>query len=133
MNALRRIKLGLSDKISVTVIAVGVLGLILVYYTSIYYRNIAYEHYQRTLQILATIKIEEIIIDLKSDAADLARAIEQQPGFHQHVVENQQEELARQLDDPFYQYFAPQTLLISPNFMSLTLTSISSVTACLVY
>jgi len=111
MNALRRIKLGLSDKISVTVIAVGVLGLILVYYTSIYYRNIAYEHYQRTLQILATIKIEEIIIDLKSDAADLARAIEQQPGFHQHVVENQQEELARQLDDQFYQYFVTANII----------------------
>jgi len=39
MNALRRIKPGLSDKISLTVIAVGALGLILVYYTSIYYRK----------------------------------------------------------------------------------------------
>ena len=70
MNAHRRIKPGLSDKISLTVIAVGVLGLILVYYTSIYYRNIAYEHYQRTIQILASIEIEEIVDDLKSDAAD---------------------------------------------------------------
>ena len=68
MNVQRRIKLGLSDKISLTVIAVGVLGLILVYYTSIYYRNIAYEHYQRTIQILAAIEIEEIVEDLKSYA-----------------------------------------------------------------
>ena len=52
MSAHRRIKLGLSDKISLTVISVGVLGLILVYYTSIYYRNTAYEHYQSSLQII---------------------------------------------------------------------------------
>jgi len=111
MNALRRIKLGLSDKISLTVIAVGILGLILVYYTSIYYRNIAYEHYQRTLQILAAIKIEEIINDLKSDATDLAHAIEQQPGFHQHVAENNKQALAKQLDNQFYQYFVTANII----------------------
>ena len=81
MSTLKHIRPGLSDKISITVIAVGVLGLVLVYYTSIYYRDIAYDHYQRSLQILATIKIEEIVEDLKADAADLASAIEHQPEF----------------------------------------------------
>ena len=78
MNARRRIKPGLSDKISLTVIAIGVLGLILVYYTSIYYRNIAYEHYQRTIQILAAIEIEEIVNDLKADDTDLTQLIDQE-------------------------------------------------------
>ena len=111
MNAHRRIKLGLSDKISLTVIAVGVLGLILVYYTSIYYRNIAYEHYQRTLKILAAIEIEEIVDDLKSDAADLAQAIEQQPGLLQHLAENNGPALAKQLDNQFYQYFVTANII----------------------
>jgi len=111
MNAHRRIKLGLSDKISLTVIAVGVLGLILVYYTSIYYRNIAYEHYQRTLKILTAIEIEEIVDDLKSDAADLAQAIEQQPGLLQHLAENNGPALAKQLDNQFYQYFVTANII----------------------
>jgi GGDEF domain-containing protein len=114
MNARRRITLGLSDKISLTVIAVGVLGLILVYYTSIYYRNIAYEHYQHTIQILAAIKIEEIVNDMKADAADLAQAIEQQPGFLQHLAEKNTQALAKQLDNQFYQYF------VTANIIALT-------------
>ncbi len=111
MNAQRRIKLGLSDKISLTVIAVGVLGLILVYYTSIYYRNIAYEHYQHTIQILAAIKIEEIVNDLKADAEDLAHAIEQQPGFLQNIAEKNTQALAKQLDNQFYQYFVTANII----------------------
>ncbi|UCB54449.1 MAG: GGDEF domain-containing protein [Thiotrichales bacterium] len=111
MNAQRRIRLGLSDKISLTVIAVGVLGLVLVFYTSIYYRNIAYEHYQRSLHILATIKIEEILNDLKSDAADLARAIEQQPDFHRHIADGLNLEMARQLDEQFFQYFVTARII----------------------
>ena len=103
MNMLQRFRPGLSDKISITVIAVGALGLVLVYYTSIYYRNIAYEHYQRTLQVLATIKIEEIIHELTSNAADLARAIEQQPGFSRDVAENRQQALSERLDNQFHQ------------------------------
>jgi len=111
MNAHRRIKLGLSDKISLTVIAVGVLGLILVYYTSIYYRNIAYEHYQRTIQILAAIEIEEIVNDLKSDAADLAQVIEQQPGLLQHIADKNRQALTQQLDNQFYQYFVTANII----------------------
>jgi GGDEF domain-containing protein len=105
MNSLRDIRLGLSDKISLTVIAVGVLGLILVYYTSVYYRSIAYDHYQRTLQILAAIKIEEIVEDLKSDAANLVRAIEQQTDFSRYINERKKQELIKLLDDQFHQYF----------------------------
>ena len=111
MSVLRRFSFGLSDKISLTVIAIGVLGLVLVYYTSIYYRDVAYEHYQRTLQILATIKIEEIITDLKADAADLARAIEQQPDFQANLAMNQQQQLVQQLDDQFYQYFVTANII----------------------
>ena len=111
MNVHRRIRLGLSDKISLTVIAVGALGLILVYYTSIYYRNTAYEHYQHTLQILAAIKIEEIVNDLKSDASELVLAIEQQPGFLQHITEKNTQALAKQLDNPFYQYFVTANII----------------------
>lgn len=106
MKATRGIKLGLSDRIALTVIAVGVLGLILVYYTSIYYRNIAYEHYQYTLQILATIKSEEIIDTLKADAADLARTLAQQIDVQADTPANQQRALARLLDDRFQQYSA---------------------------
>lgn len=111
MNAKRGIRLGLSDKISLTVIAVGVLGLILVFYTSIYYRNIAYEHYQRTLQILATIKVEEIINGLTSDTADLARAIAQQPDFDDYLSAREFKALARQLDDQFHQYFVTANVI----------------------
>jgi GGDEF domain-containing protein len=111
MNTRRRIKPGLSDKISLTVIAIGVLGLILVYYTSIYYRNIAYEHYQRTIQILAAIEIEEIVDDLKSDAADLAQALEQQPGFLQHIADKNTQALVQQLDNQFYQYFVTANII----------------------
>ena len=111
MNAHRRIKPGLSDKISLTVIAVGVLGLVLVYYTSIYYRNIAYEHYQRTIQILASIEIEEIVDDLKSDAADLAQTIEQQPGFLRYIADKDIKALTRLLDNQFYQYFVTANII----------------------
>ncbi len=111
MSTHRGIRLGLSDKISLTVIAVGVLGLVLVFYTSIYYRNIAYEHYQRTLQILATIKVEEIIAKLKSDSADLARAIAQQPDFDRNLSEKRQPDLTRQLNEQFYQYFVTANII----------------------
>ena len=111
MNAQRRITLGLSDKISLTVIAVGALGLILVYYTSIYYRDIAYEHYQRTIQILAAIEIEEIVNDLKADATDLAQVIEQQPGFLQHIAGKNTQALTQQLDNQFYQFFVTANII----------------------
>ena len=111
MSAQRRLTLGLSDKISLTVIAVGALGLILVYYTSIYYRDIAYEHYQRTIQILAAIEIEEIVNDLKADATDLAQIIEQQPGFLQHIADKNTQALTQQLDNQFYQYFVTANII----------------------
>lgn len=111
MNAKQRIKLGISDKISLTVIAVGVLGLILVYYTSIYYRDIAYEHHQRSLQILATIEIEEIIDALKTDAANLARAIAQQPGLASSAQQERRQALVGQLDEQFHQYFVTANII----------------------
>lgn len=111
MNTLQRFRPGLSDKISITVIAVGALGLMLVYYTSVYYRDIAYQHYQRTLQVLATIKIEEIIHELTSNAADLARAVEQQPGFSRDVAENRQQALSERLDNQFHQYFVTADII----------------------
>jgi GGDEF domain-containing protein len=111
MSVLKHIRIGLSDKIAITVIAVGILGLILVYYTSIYYRDIAYEHYQRSLQFLATLKIEEIVEDLQADAADLARAIEQEPEFYRYLTGNQQRELAALLDNQFHQYFVSAKII----------------------
>ncbi len=111
MSALKNIRIGLSDKISITVIAVGVLGLMLVYYTSIYYRNIAYDHYQRSTHVLATLKIEEIIEDLQADAADLARAIEQEPEFYRYLNGKQKEELEALLDNQFHQYFVTAKII----------------------
>ena len=111
MNAKQRINLGISDKISLTVIAVGLLGLMLVYYTSIYYRDIAHEHYQHSLQMLATIEIEEIIDDLRSDAADLARAVAQQPELARNIAGKRRQLLAGQLDNQFHQYFVTANII----------------------
>jgi len=107
----RLLRLQIAHKISLTIVLVGLLGLAMVYYTSAYYRDIAYEHHQRTIRVLTALKIEDLIKEMQQHSTELASAIEQQPGFQGMAREKNSDGLTRLLDEQFSQFFVTAEII----------------------
>lgn len=100
-----KIRFTLADKISITIIAVGVFGIVLVYYISTSYRNFAYIHHADSIQQVAYQEVNDLVEDLKIDSLDLALAIEVDSEFVNNFQQGRKDKLSQQLDNQFYQYF----------------------------
>ena len=99
------LRFSLADKISVTVVIVGLCGVMLVYYISDSYKKFAYQHHAQSIQQLAYLEINDLFENLKANSLDLALAIEHEPDFQQDVNLKRKDDLTQQLDNQFYQYF----------------------------
>lgn len=99
------LRFSLADKISVTVVIVGLCGIMLVYYISNSYRAFAYQHHTQSIQQLAYLEIEDLFETLKANSLDLALAIEHETDFQRDFNLKRKDDLTQQLDNQFYQYF----------------------------
>ncbi|MCK5396395.1 MAG: GGDEF domain-containing protein [Gammaproteobacteria bacterium] len=99
------LRFSLADKISVTVIIVGLCGVMLVYYISNSYKTFAYQHHALSVQQLAYLETNDLFEDLKSNSLDLALAIEHENNFQRDFNLGRNDDLTQQLNDQFYQYF----------------------------
>lgn len=106
-----KLRFSLADKISITIIAVGLLSLMLVYYISGSYRQFAYQHHSDAIQQLTYLKVNDLIEDLETNSLDLALAIEHENDFKQDFRYKHLKDLNRQLDNQFYQYFVTAGIL----------------------
>lgn len=105
------LKFTLADKISMTIIVVGLFGVMLVYYISDSYKNFAYQHHSQAIAQLARLQINDLIDDLKSNSLELAMAIEQETQFQDDVRLDHIDGLTQQLDNQFHQYFVTAGVL----------------------
>jgi len=101
----------LSDKISATIIIMGLFGLSLVFYSTSSFRNLAYDHHRQAIRSLAQLEVNEHIATLKNNATELALSIESEPDFNHHTRFKETEELTQLLDNQFYQYFVTAGVL----------------------
>jgi len=67
-----KLRLSLADKISMTIIVVGIFCITLVYYISSSYKQFAYDHHEQAIQQLAYLEINDLIEELKANSLDLA-------------------------------------------------------------
>jgi len=100
-----RLRFSLADKISMTIVIVGVFGIMLVYYISDSYRHFAYQHHAQAIQQLAYLEVDDLIQELKENSLDLALAIENESEFKHDFKYRYENDLSQQLDNQFYQYF----------------------------
>lgn len=101
----------LSDKISATIIIMGLFGLSLVFYSTSSFRHLAYDHHRQAIQSLAQLEVDEHIATLKNNATELALSIENEPGFKRNTRFKDTEKLTSMLDNQFYQYFVTARVL----------------------
>ena len=120
----------LADKISTTIIVVGIFCIMLVYYISNSYKQFAYLHHEQAIQQLAYLEINQLIEELKSSSLDLALAIENEGDFKDDFQHKRHSELTQHLNNQYYQYFVTAGVLkllklyvLDSNF---TLLSVSS-------
>ena len=104
-------RFSLADKISMTIIVVGFFGILLVYYVSISYKQFANQHHAQAIQQLATLEVDDLIDDLKTNSLDLALSIEREKEFQRDFRYRRQDDLSHQLDNQFYQYFVTAGVL----------------------
>ncbi len=100
-----KLRFSLADKISMTIIVVGIFCIMLVYYISNSYKQFAYDYHEQSIQHLAYLEINDLIEELKSNSLDLALAIENESNFKRDVQNNHLSELTQHLNNHFYQYF----------------------------
>ena len=124
------LRFSLADKISMTIVIVGIFGIMLVYYISNSYKQFAYTHHAQAIQQLASLEIKDLTDELKSNSLDLALAIENESDFKHDFHYKRLDDLTQQLDNQFYQYFVTagvikllKLYILDTNF---TLLSISS-------
>ncbi len=122
--------LSLADKISMTVIVVGIFCIMLVYYISNSYKQFAFSHHDKAIQQLAYLEINDLIEELKSSSLDLALAIENEADFKDDFQNNRHSELTQHLNKQFYQYFVTANVVkllklyvLDPNFALLSVSS----------
>ena len=99
------LRFSLADKISMTIVVVGVFGIMLVYYISDSYKQFAYHHHAQAIQQLAYLKVDDLAEELKANSLDLALAIENENQFKLDFRYKNKNNLIQQLDNQFYQYF----------------------------
>jgi len=105
------IHLSLADKISMTVVVVGVASILLVYVICDSYRQFAYQHHAQAIQQLAYLEAEDLIDKLKENSLDLALAIENENNFKHNFKYRYKNDLTQQIDNQFYQYFVTAGVL----------------------
>ncbi len=98
-------RFSLADKISMTIIAVGVFGILLVYYLCTSYKQLAYQHHTQSIQQLAYLEINDLVENLKSNSIDLALSIEYESNFKHDFRYKRKDVLTQQLNNQFNQYF----------------------------
>ena len=99
------IRFSFADKISLTIVVVGIFGITLVYYISDSYRQFAYQHHTQAIQQLAYLEADDLLEDLKKNSLDLALSIENEKEFNNNFHYKYSADLSKQLDNQFYQYF----------------------------
>ena len=98
-------RFSLADKISITIIAIGLFGILLVYYISTSYKQFAYQHHAQSIQQVAYLEINDLIESLKTDSQDLALSVEIESDFISDFRYDRIDHLKAQLDTQFYRYF----------------------------
>ena len=120
----------LADKISMTIIVVGIFSIMLVYYISNSYKQFAYIHHEQAIQQLAYLEINDLIEELKSSSLDLALAIENEGDFKDDFQNKRHSKLTQHLNNQYYQYFVTAGVLkllkIYVLDVNFTLLSVSS-------
>ena len=99
------LRFSLADKISMTIIVVGIFCIMLVYYISNSYKQFAYDHHEQAIQQLASLEINDLVEELKANSLDLALAIENETDFKRDFENNHFSQLTQHLNNQFYQYF----------------------------
>ena len=92
-------------------IIVGIFCILLVYYISNSYKQLAYEHHERKIQLLAELEVDDLIGDLKINALDLALAIDHENTFKRDYHYKDTADLTKQLNNQFNQYFVTAGVL----------------------
>lgn len=98
-------RLSLADKINMTIILVGILGILLVYYISDSYKQLAYQHHTQSVQQLAYLEINDLVENLRSSSLDLAQVLEHESDFKGDSRYKQKRDITQQLNNQFHQYF----------------------------
>ena len=104
-------RFSLADKISITIITVGIFGILLVFYISSSYRDFAYQHHADSIRQIADLKIEDLVEDLRGNSLDLAQTIEREDEFREDFLRRDKERLGHLLDNQFHQYFVTAGVL----------------------
>jgi GGDEF domain-containing protein len=106
-----RLRLSLADKISLTIVMVGLLAILLVYSITESYKQFAYDHLKTSIQQLATLEASDLTSELQSNAIDLALVISQEDNFELHYEQHDKDAMQQNLDNQFYQYFVTAGVL----------------------
>jgi len=99
------LRFSLSDKISMTIVVIGIFGIMFVYYINDSYKQLTYKHHTQAIQRLAYLEVDDLIEELETNSLDLALSIENENAFKNNFQHKNKIDLTRQLDDQFYQYF----------------------------
>ncbi|HEB82200.1 MAG TPA: GGDEF domain-containing protein [Gammaproteobacteria bacterium] len=104
-------QLSLTDKLSITVVLVGIFCISLVYYISESYKQFTYHYHVASIQQLASLEIQDILDELQANSLDLALAISKEQRFQRDFREKNRTALRQELDEQFNQYFVTAGVL----------------------
>ncbi len=105
------LRFSLADKISMTIIVVGIFCIMLVYYNNSSYKQFAYDHHEQAIQQLAYLEINDLVEELTANSLDLALAIENESDFKRAFQNRNLSALTEYINNQFYQYFVTASVL----------------------
>lgn len=104
-------RLTLQKTLAITILLIGVLGILLVIATDFTYRKIAYEQQMQSVSQLIAIKSADLIKKLSDRQKELGFRLQEEPGFSKAFNANNKKDIVYWLDQEFSRYHVTTGLI----------------------
>ena len=97
--------------LGITVLAMGLLGMILAVVTGEIYRKLALENQLEAFQRLAEIKVDDILEQTINKTAELGLSIQTNSSFREALRKKSREQIQNHLNEQFHRYFVTLSII----------------------
>ncbi|MFQ6022189.1 MAG: putative bifunctional diguanylate cyclase/phosphodiesterase [Acidiferrobacterales bacterium] len=92
-------RLSLRSSLVITIVAMGLLGLVLALLTGAIYRNLAIEHQRAAVVQMISQEADTLLLDLKKQSYRLAEILQREPAFHAALKNRDSVAVVKRLDN----------------------------------
>lgn len=102
---MKRVNLTLQNSLAITILLIGVIGIVLVFLTDYTYRQLAFEQQKDSIRQLISIKSDDLLDSLVDRQKDLGFRLQSEKKFTEAIASGNNNDISYWLDQEFNRYY----------------------------